>query len=128
MKKLTYYRSALLLVTLCAALAGCGTSNTGSSGTAMAAATGENASLIIRRAANMGTGLFLNVSIDDTKVSALGPGQTYKGTLSPGEHVVSVLLIPNNLHLSPTKMILTADKGQSYAFTAMWEGQTVILK
>jgi hypothetical protein len=129
MKRSTYSRCALLVVTvLCATLSSCTTSNTGSSNHTTSAASGENGVLVIRRAANLGTGLFLNIWIDGEKVSAIGTGQTYKGTLPPGEHNISALLIPNKLHLSPTKMTLRVEKGQTYSFTAMWEGRDLILK
>ena len=76
----------------------------------------------------MGTGLFLDVKIDGAKVGALSVGQTYRGTLSPGKHLVSVILRPNQLNLPPTKKTLTVVKGQTYMLTAMWQGQTVVLR
>ena len=75
----------------------------------------------------MGTGLFLDVSVDGQNVGTLGVGETYRGTLSAGQHVVSVLLRPNQLNLPPTKKTLTVVKGQTYTLTAMWQGQTVVL-
>ena len=94
----------------------------------MAPTTSENAGrLIIRRAANLGAGLFLNVSIDGVRVGALARGQTYRGPLSPGQHVISVILRPNQLNLPPAQKSLTVVKGQTYTFTAMWQGQTVVL-
>ena len=66
--------------------------------------------------------------IDGARVAALSMGQKYRGTLSPGQHVVSVLLRPNQLDLAPTKRTWTAVKGQTYDLTAMWEGQTVVLR
>jgi hypothetical protein len=94
----------------------------------MAAPTSQDAArLIIRRAANMGSGLFLDIKIDGVRVGALGMGQTYRGPLSPGQHVVSVILRPNRLNLAPSKKNLTVVKGQTYTFTAMWQGQTVVL-
>ena len=75
----------------------------------------------------MGAGLFLDVSIDGANVGALSMGQTYKGTLSPGKHLVSVILRPNALNLPPTKKTLTVVQGQTYNLTAMWQGQTVVL-
>ena len=75
----------------------------------------------------MGTGLFLDVKIDGVRVGALSMGETYRGTLSPGQHVISVILRPNQLNLPPTKKTLTVVKGQTYTLTAMWQGQTVVL-
>jgi hypothetical protein len=131
MKKPNYHSCVLLIAALaCAGLSGCETSSTAAPGAtaSVAAPTGQNAAqLIIHRAPNMGTGLFLDIKIDGVKVGALSMGQTYMGSLSPGNHVVSVILRPNQLNLAPTKKTLTAVKGQTYDFTAMWQGQTVVL-
>src|SRR6266566_9754388 len=99
MRKFSYHCYALLIAALvCVGLSGCQTSGTAASGAraSVTAPAGQNAAqLIIRRAPNMGTGLFLDVSIDGTRVGALAMGETYRGTLSPGQHVISVLLRPN---------------------------------
>jgi hypothetical protein len=131
MKKSCYNCYVLLMAAVaCAGLAGCETSGTagpGATASVTAPASQDAARLVIRRAANMGTGLFLDVSVDGRNVGTLGVGETYRGTLSPGQHVVSVLLRPNQLNLPPTQKTLTVVKGQTYRFTAMWQGQTVVL-
>ena len=135
MKNYKWYRCGLLIVALaCATLSGCETSSTGASSTASAstasipASSSKNAGrLIIQRAANMGTGLVLNVSIDGKQVAAVPRGQTYSGSISPGQHVVSVLLVPNQLNLRPTQKRLSVQAGQTYNFTAMWQGNRVLL-
>ena len=76
----------------------------------------------------MGTNLFLDVSIDGVKKGSFAEGETYTGALSPGQHVISVILRPNQLNLSPTKKTLTVAKGQTYTFTAMWQGEAVVLR
>jgi hypothetical protein len=75
----------------------------------------------------MGTGLVLNVSIDGKQVAAVPRGQTYSGSISPGQHVISVLLVPNQLNLPPTQKRLSVQAGQTYNFTAMWQGNRVLL-
>jgi hypothetical protein len=131
MKKFNYHCYVLLTAALaCAGFSGCETSGTGAPGAtaSVTAPAGQNAAqLIIRRAPNMGTGLFLDVKIDGARVGALAMGETYRGTLSPGQHAISVILRPNALNLPPTKKTFTAVKGQTYTFTAMWQGQTVVL-
>lgn len=131
MKKLIYHSCVLLIAALaCAGLSGCETSGTAASGaTASAAApAGQGAAqLIIRRSPNMGAGLFLDVSVDGANVATLPMGQSYRGTLSPGKHVISVLLTPNQLNLPRTNKTLTVVKGQTYMLTAMWQGETVVL-
>ena len=131
MKKLNYHSCVLLIAALaCAGLSGCETSSTAAPGAtaSVAAPTGQGAAqLVIRRAPNMGTGLFLDIKIDGAKVGALSMGETYRGSLSPGKHLVSVILRPNQLNLPPTKKTLNVVKGQTYNLTAMWQGQTVVL-
>ena len=135
MKNYKWYRCGLLIVALAyATLSGCETGSTGASSTASAstasipASSSKNAGrLIIQRAANMGAGLVLNVSIDGKQVAALPRGQTYSGSISPGQHVVSVLLVPNQLNLLPTQKRLSVQAGQTYNFTAMWQENRVLL-
>jgi hypothetical protein len=134
MKKFNYHTCALLILMLtlaCAGLSGCETSGTAAPGStaSMAAPPGTNAGrLIIRRAANLGVGLFLSVSIDGRKVTDVGYGETYDGPLSSGQHVLSVILRPNLLYLSPTEKTLTVEKGQTYTLTAMWQGERLVLR
>ncbi len=76
----------------------------------------------------MGTGLFLDIDIDGASAGSIGVGEIYRRSLSPGKHVVSVLLRPNQLNLPRTKKALTVEKGQTYTLTAIWQGNTVVLR
>jgi hypothetical protein len=133
-KKFNYHGYALLITALaltCAVLSGCETSGTPATGatTSVAGPVSQNAArLIIRRAANMGTGLFLDIDIDGASVGSIGMGEKYRGSLSPGQHVVSVLLRPNQLNLPRAQKTLTVEKGQTYTLTAIWQGSTVVLR
>jgi hypothetical protein len=133
-KRFNYQAYAFLITALaltCAALSGCEMSRTADPGatTSVAGPASQNAArLIIRRAANMGTGLFLDIDIDGASVGSIGMGEIYRGSLLPGQHVVSVLLRPNQLNLPRTQKTLTVEKGQTYALTAMWQGNTVVLR
>ena len=134
MKKHDHHSCALLIVTLalsCASLSGCETSGTAIPGptASMAAPGATNAGrLVIRRAANLGAGLFLSVSIDGVKVTDLAMGETYDGPLSPGQHVLSARLRPNLLFLAPTQKTLNVTSGQTYMLTAMWQGERLVLR
>jgi hypothetical protein len=131
MKKFNFHCYVLLIAALaCAGLSGCETSSTsapGATASVAAPATHGGAQLVIRRAANMGTGVFLDIDIDGASVGSIGVGHTYRGSLLPGQHTVSVLLRPNELHLPRTTKTFTVAKGQTYTLTAMWQGQTVVL-
>src|SRR5262249_58893451 len=76
------------------AFGGCQRSNS-TSGTSMAAASKNAGHLTVRRAANFGSRVALNVSIDGAQVALLREGQSYNGTLSAGEHVISVNVTPS---------------------------------
>lgn len=129
MKKHLYPACGLLIIALaCASFSGCETSSTASSTSAATAAAPnmDGGQLVIFRAANLGETLF--VTIDGVKKGQVRQGDTFKGALSPGQHVVSVILMPNELNLPPTVKKLTVEKGKTYAFTAMWEGDTLVLR
>ena len=81
--------------------------------------TQGSAQLIIWRSANLGNRLSLNLWVDGKPIAPVSQGQTYRGSLSAGTHVVSALLVPNLLYLPPTKINLTAIPGKTYAYTAI---------
>ena len=75
----------------------------------------------------MGSALFLDVSIDGKHAGSFGVGQNYSGSLSEGPHVVSVILEPRIIcNLAPTEKSITVQKGHTYTFTAMWQGESVV--
>ena len=130
MKKQNYLSCGLLIVALaCFTFSACQTTSTGASGsTASMAAPSKNAGrLTIDRAANFGSDLSLNVSIDGAQVASLVEGRTYHGTLSPGQHVISLSVTPTRGR-PPTTKRLTVQAGQTYSFTAMWSGQRLVLR
>jgi hypothetical protein len=123
MKKFSGY--ALLIVALTLA---CGVITSAAIASPVAPPRSNPGRLIIRRAANLGDGLFLDVNIDGANAATIGMGRTYRGSLSPGKHEISVILRPNQLFLSPTKKTLMVEGGKTYAFTAMWQGQNLVLR
>ena len=131
MKKLNYRSYALLIVALGVTIfSGCETTGTGASSSTSSASTvasAQSGRLVIRRVANIGTSLVLNVSVDGKHVAAVSEGQTYRGSLSAGPHVVSVILEPNAMNLAPTQKRITVQKGQTYTFTATWDGNVLAL-
>jgi hypothetical protein len=131
MKKFNYNCYVLLIAALaCAGLSGCETSGTAAPGAtaSVASPAGQGAaSLVIRRAPNLGTASFLDIKVDGARVGSIGVGETYRGRLSPGQHTVSVIIRPNQMFLSPTTKTLTVVQGQTYTFTAAWQGAAVVL-
>jgi hypothetical protein len=137
MKKYTYYSWSLFLMAMACAglfLTACDTTGGGSSGSAsaqpagMTGSTSKNAgTLIVQRAANMGTDLTLNVWLDGKQIAELGLGQTYSGPVSAGPHKLSALVVPNRVGLQPTRKTLNVTAGQTYNFTGMWKGERLVL-
>src|ERR1700760_4123039 len=62
-----------------------------------AAAPGSEAgsAVTVNRSQSVGSGVFVTLSVDGKRVKTLIKGSVYRGTLSPGKHVVSVLPDPN---------------------------------
>jgi len=129
MKNLIYLSSTIVIALGAAVLSGCGTIAGDSPALTVATttATADSGTLVIKRAPNMGTGLFLDVAVDGKRVGIVRIGQRYSGPLPAGPHEISVLLCPNNLNLPPTEKKITVQPAQTYTFTACWRGETVVL-
>jgi hypothetical protein len=121
---------AFLIGLVCAVFLGCETSNPTASSTSTSAAGngGAVAYLNIHRAANLGTGLGVYITIDGASVARMGYGQSYSGTLTPGSHLMSIKAYPNYLFLQPTEKHVTVAAGQTYTFTVSWRGEILVLQ
>lgn len=75
------------------------------------------ARLVIRRVANLGWNIIVQLWIDGKQAGSLGYGHTYNGTLTPGRHVLAVMAT-RQLSPVPWEMALNAQSGQTYMFTA----------
>jgi hypothetical protein len=118
MKKYNYPIFTLLIVAFaCFTFSGCQTSTTASASTAH---------LHIARTAEFGGQLTLGVAIDGAQVASLGKDQTYDGTLSAGQHVITLTVSGPNRSAKVTKTV-TAQAGQTYSFTATWNGKRLVL-
>jgi hypothetical protein len=83
---------------------------------------GAAAHLVVRRLPGLGNRVIVNLSIDGVPVAAIPYGQTYRGLLPPGRHVVSVLATPHPKWPTPSQMILDVRSGHTYNFTATSDG------
>lgn len=89
--------------------------------------TGKTARLIVQRAPNFGSDLFIRLSIDGKHVANIPRNQHYGGFVSAGRHTVTALALPNIEARQPTSMRLTARAGQVYIFTATWSSDRLVL-
>ena len=82
----------------------------------------DEARLVVSRAANFGTFQFLILFVDGVQVADLGIGQSYDAVLPPGQHVLSVSTTPQIYRRTrATQRRVTAEPGETYAFTAFWK-------
>jgi hypothetical protein len=89
--------------------------------TSASVSSGNNARLVVTRAANFGTFEFIDLFVDGVQVADLGFNQKYDAVLSPGQHVVSITTEPNDYLEKPSERSVSAKPGQTYAFTAVWK-------
>jgi hypothetical protein len=131
MKTNNYTRKLLTLMTTCVLLLSThGTSQASSSDTKSGRhALSNDGRLIVMRIPNLGNHVIVDLSVDGVAVRPIEYGQTYKGLLSPGRHVLSVVASPNAKWKTPSDIILNVRKGETYSFTAMGDGSgNLILK
>ena len=96
-----------------------------------AAQSGEAGSQItVNRSSSVGSGFFVGLSIDGKRVKTLMQGSVYRGTLSPGKHVISVTPDPNTSGQRESKVEVAAEKDRSYSFTVARgkSGEIVLVK
>ena len=119
MKKYTYLICGLFMVALTYfTFSGCQTTTTGPSG--------SMAHLTVQRGPKFGAKQVLAVTVDGARVASVTEGQTYNGTLSPGQHVISVS--PSGPYRGTlSKKTIMAEPGHTYSFTATWQGKHLIL-
>jgi hypothetical protein len=88
----------------------------------------KSARLIVQRAPNFGTDLSIRLWVDGKKVADIPRNQHYGGVLVAGRHTVTALALPNTQSRRPVSMVLRMTPGKVYIFTAMWEGDRLLLR
>ncbi len=123
MKKYCLFTCIVGLVCACLILIGCETTQPG----AASAPPPNSGRLVIDRVANFGSGLVLVLSIDGKDVATLTEGQHYDGYLVAGQHRLIGRVDPYQAGTRPMQKTLTIKAGQTYAYTASWSGQVLVL-
>ena len=114
-------RTLLLAITCLLCVAGyAGASERSTDGTRSSIGS---ARLIVHRIPNIGRRVIVHLYVDDVVVSLIGYGQTYKGFLTPGRHVLSTLATPDPTWWERPPTIVDLRSGQTYKFTAMGNGK-----
>ena len=129
MKTHNYSRKALSLMATCLLLFSMLGVSQAKSANTQSQSVGNEARLIVSRIPNLGNRVIVDLSVDGVPVSSISYGRTYKGQLSPGRHVLSVVASPNAKWKTPSETILNVQKGETYRFTATDNGSgNLILK
>ena len=89
------------------------------------AAPANSAHLLVRRAPNFGSNLGLVVSIDGKDVGTFLKGHNYSGSVTPGQHLLSVRV--NRPGSNSAEKALTFAAGQTYSFTASYPSGSMTL-
>ena len=82
--------------------------------------SGDNARLVVNRAANFGILESVTVFVDGVQVAELELSQSYDGVLPPGQHLVSISMNPKREGQKPTDRQVDAKPGRTYTFKAVW--------
>ena len=83
--------------------------------------------LLIVRAANLGL-VVVGLSIDGKETAKINFGGRYDAPLAAGQHVITVIPIPNREHGQPNQTRVTVQPGQTYKFTAKQSDVAIVLK
>ena len=88
-----------------------------------------NSGLTIFREADYGNQNGLSIYLDGVPITTLSRGEGYRAIVRPGRHIITIgntpspygktLLTHRTIHLAP---------GQNYAFTAMWDVESLTLE
>jgi hypothetical protein len=89
--------------------------------------SGKVGRVIVQRAPNFGSDLFIRLSIDGKRVADIPRNQHYGGVVAAGRHTLTALALPNTESRRPTSMRLIVKAGQVYIFTATWDSDRLVL-
>ena len=83
--------------------------------------------LIVMRIPNFGWNIVLNLKIDGRTVANVVQGRRYDQFVPAGRHVLTVAAVPNTYYSQPTSTVLNVRSGQTYVFTALWDGSNRVV-
>jgi hypothetical protein len=84
--------------------------------------------LTINRLPTVGGGVGAFISIDGVFIARIGWGQSYRGAIAPGEHLISITRHPYYMIRTPAEKRLRVETGQSYVLTLKWGADRLILE
>jgi hypothetical protein len=116
-------RCKLIVIAIaCSLVAGAATTKAGGYESTSSTPLNGNTRLLIWRAADFGTYIYLKVYIDGVKLTILGRNEGYEAIVRPGKHVLSISTTPCPYGQTRfTRQDVDMKRGETYAFTALWE-------
>ena len=93
----------------------------------MAVENSDAGHITINRFPGLGGGITAFVSIDGVSAGRIRWGQSYRNSLAPGDHFISIMVYPNHMILAPAEKRFRVESGQSYLLTLKWEGDRLVL-
>src|SRR4029450_8558644 len=92
-----------------------------------AAAAQSGGRLIVMRIPNFGWNIVLNLKIDGRTGANVVQGRRYDHSIPAGRHVLTASPVPNTYFSQPTSTVLKVRSGQTYVFTALWDGSNGVV-
>jgi hypothetical protein len=84
--------------------------------------------LIVIRTANFGWNLAVSLKIDGRTVANIVQSRRYDHFIPAGRHVLTVSAVPNTELRQPVSISVNVRPGQTYIFTAGWDGDLIFLR
>jgi hypothetical protein len=126
MKTFQFSRAKLLMIAItCSFATGTTTDAGGLNSTGSVPVDGVvvrgNSRLVVRRAADFGTHIYLRIFIDGIHVTTLALNEGYEAIVRPGRHVLSIATGPSfDDKTRSTYHPVTMRRGENYTYTALW--------
>jgi len=84
--------------------------------------------VVVKRVPSFGWNLAFNLQIDGWRVATIAKNQQYDGWLPAGRHVLTVYPATYEGLPQPTSITVNVKPGWTYAFTAMWDSNLILLR
>jgi hypothetical protein len=92
-------------------------------------AQAKDENLLIRRAPNFGSNLWLEIWIDgELADKGIAYGHDFSAHLSPGHHTIGVRPRPTRWHFPPNRFPVEVLPGRTYEFMAFYNDNRAVLK
>ena len=128
MRRCNWVPKLIVLLLAGASLVIIATSNAGAGDYSRSELMG-NSGLTIFREADYGNQNGLSIYLDGIPITTLSRGEGYRAIVRPGRHILTVANTPSPYGKTRfTNRTIDLAPGQNYAFTAIWDVETITLE